>query len=372
AGSGKTTLLSAWRATTEGRDLPLAWVSLDEADNDPTRFWRYVLTALDRAAPGVARSALALLHSADRPPLDVAVTTLLNALNALAQDIILILDDYHLIVAEPIHRMLAFLIEHQPPCLHLLLATRADPPLPLARLRAKGSVTELRAADLRFRAEETTAFLGTVMGLSLSADEAAALEARTEGWIAGLQLAGLSLRGRPAEEAATFIAAFTGSHRYIMDYLLDEVLSRQPEQARRFLLHTCILDRLCAPLCATVIEGADPPAERIAASQDVIELLERHDVFLIALDDERGWYRYHYLFADALRQRQIGDVAIPDPATLHQRASAWFAQQDHLEEAIGHALAGGAYGQAADLIGRAARALAARGETGTLSAWLRA
>ncbi|HVC79304.1 MAG TPA: LuxR C-terminal-related transcriptional regulator, partial [Chloroflexota bacterium] len=249
---------------------------------------------------------------------------------------------------------------------------RADPPLPLARLRASGGVTELRAADLRFSSEEAATFLGPVMGLSLSPSEAAALEARTEGWIAGLQLAGLSLRGRPAEEAPAFIASFTGSHRYIMDYLLDEVLSRQPEQARRFLLHTCILDRLCAPLCAAVIEGVDPPAERIAASQEVIELLERHNVFLIALDDERCWYRYHYLFADALRQRQIGDAAIPDSATLHQRAGAWFAQQDLLEEAIGHALAGGAYDQAADLIGRAARAMAARGETRTLSAWLRA
>ncbi|HVA88461.1 MAG TPA: LuxR C-terminal-related transcriptional regulator [Chloroflexota bacterium] len=372
AGSGKTTLLSAWHVSPEVRDLPLAWVSLDLGDNDPTRFWRYVLTALNRAAPGVGAAALTLPRSADALSMETVLGALINAVTARAEDIVLILDDYHLIDAAPIHRMLTFLIEHLPPCLHLLLATRADPPLPLARLRAGGGVTELRAADLRFSVEETAAFLGPVMGLSLSSDEVASLEARTEGWIAGLQLAGLSLRGRPSEEAAAFIAAFTGSHRYIMDYLLDEVLLRQPEHVWRFLLHTCILDRLRASLCAAVIEGADPSAERIAASQEVIELLERHNVFLIALDEERCWYRYHYLFADALRQRQIGDAMIIEAAVLHQRASAWFEQQGLLEEAIGHALAGGGYDRAADLIGRIAGALAARGEMRTLSAWLRA
>jgi LuxR family maltose regulon positive regulatory protein len=372
AGSGKTTLLSSWRASPEGRNLPLAWVSLDETDNDPTRFWRYVLTALDRAAPGVGSTALALLHASDAPSMEAVLTALLNALTSEARDVVLILDDYHLIEAEPIHRALAFLLAHLPRSLHLLLATRADPPLPLARLRGRGDVTELRIADLNFTVEETAAFLRTIGGLSFSRDEVAALEARTEGWIAGLQLAGLSLQGRSTEEAATFITAFTGSHRYIVDYLLDEVLLRQPEQVQGFLLHTCILDRLCAPLCAALLEGEAPSAKRIGACQEMLESLERNNVFLIALDDDRRWYRYHYLFADALRQRQLGHASIPNVAVLHQRASAWFAQHDLLEEAIDHALAGGCYDQAADLIGRAARALAARGEMQTLSAWLRA
>jgi len=372
AGSGKTTLLGAWRMSPHGRDLPLAWVSLDEGDNDPTRFWRYVLTALDRAAPGVGAATLALLRSSDAPALEAVLSTLVNALTAHAADVVLILDDYHLIEAESIHRLLAFLIAHPPPTLHLLMATRADPPLPLARLRARGAVTELRAADLRFTTEEAAAFLETVMGLTLAPAEVAALEGRTEGWIAGLQLAGLSLQGRPPEDAAGFIAAFTGSHRYIVDYLLDEVLLRQPAHVQRFLLRTCILERLCAPLCAALLDDEDPPAERIAASQEMVEALERHNVFVIALDDERRWYRYHYLFADALRQRQSGQASIPDVSVLHRRASAWFAEQGLLEEAIGHALTAGCDETAADLIGQAAPALASRGETRTLSAWLRA
>src|ERR671936_1593932 len=252
AGSGKTTLLSAWCATPEGQKLPVAWVSLDEGDNDPTRFWRYVLTALDRSVPGAGASALALLRPSAEPSMEAVLTSLLNALSALDRDIVLILDDYHVIEAESIHRTLAFLIEHLPPYLHLLLATRADPPLPLARLRGRGDVTELRAAELRFTAEEAAAFLQQIMGLSLSADDIDALEVRTEGWIAGLQLAGLSLQGRPPAEAATFIAAFTGSHRYHGDYLMNEVLVLQPAEVQSFLAHPCILGRLCAPLCAAV------------------------------------------------------------------------------------------------------------------------
>jgi LuxR family maltose regulon positive regulatory protein len=373
AGSGKTTLLSAWRATSEGQKLPVAWVSLDKGDNDPTRFWRYVLTALDRSVPGAGASALALLRPSAEPSLEAVLTTLLNALSALARDIVLILDDYHVIEAELIHRTLGFLIEHLPPCLHLLLATRADPPLPLARLRGRGDVTELRAADLRFNAEEAAAFLQQIMGLSLSADEVVALEARTEGWIAGLQLAALSLQGRPTEDAATFIAAFTGSHRHVVDYLMDEVLLRQPEVVQSFLAHTCILERLCAPLCAAVIDGDDPSkAESIAANQEMLEALERNNLFLIPLDDERHWYRYHHLFADTLRRLPLVQVTIPDASVLHRRAGVWFEQHGLLHEAIGHTLAAGAHEHAADLIGRAARTLGARGEIQTISTWLRA
>jgi LuxR family maltose regulon positive regulatory protein len=372
AGSGKTTLLSAWRATPEGQKLPVAWVSLDEGDNDPTRFWRYVLTALDRSVPGAGASALALLRPSAEPSMEAVLTTLLNALNTATEDMALILDDYHVIAAEPIHRTLAFLVEHLPPCLHLLLATRADPPLPLARLRGRGRVTELRAADLRFTADETAAFLREIMGLSLSADDVDALEARTEGWIAGLQLAGLSLQGRPPAEAATFIAAFTGSHRYLVDYLMDEVLLRQPEEVQSFLVHTCILERLCAPLCAAVIDGDDPPAESITASQEMLESLERNNVFLIPLDDERRWYRYHHLFADTLRRLHIVHVMVPEASVLHRRAGVWFEQHGFLHEAISHMLIAGAYEHAADLIGRAARTLGARGEIQTISTWLQA
>jgi LuxR family maltose regulon positive regulatory protein len=370
AGSGKSRLVSAWCLSPAVRDRPLAWVSLDEADNDPARFWRYVLTALDHAAPGVGGDALSLLRYSDASTLGAVLSALVNALAERAEDIALILDDYHLIEAAPIHRMVAFLLDHLPSCLHLLIATRADPPLPLARLRARGEMTELRAADLRFSVEETAAFLSTGMGLSISPGEIAALATRTEGWIAGLQLAGLSLQGRHGEEAATFVRAFTGSNRYIVDYLLDEVLLRQPEPVQRFLLYTCILDRLCAPLCAAVLGGENPSAAHVGASQELLESLERNNVFLIALDDERQWYRYHYLFADALRQRQSAAAAIPEVATLHRRAGAWFAQQDLLEEAVEHALAGGCHEMAADLIGRAARALSARGEMQTISTWL--
>jgi LuxR family maltose regulon positive regulatory protein len=304
--------------------------------------------------------------------MEAVLTGVLNALSVHDRDVVLMLDDYHVIEAQAIHGALAYLLEHLPARLHLLLATRADPPLPLARLRARGNVTELRAADLRFTVEDSAAFLSAVMGLSLSPEEVETLEARTEGWIAGLQLAGLSLQGRSTEDAATFIAHLTGSYRYIVDYLLDEVLLRQPEEVQSFLLHTCILDRLCAPLCTAVMEGADQPAGRIAASQETLESLERHNVFLIALDDERRWYRYHYLFADALRQRQSGHASIPDASVLHRRAGIWFEQQGLLEEAIGHALNAGSYDRAADLIQRAVEPLAFRGETQTIATWLRA
>jgi LuxR family maltose regulon positive regulatory protein len=366
AGSGKTTLLGTWANQHRAH---IAWVSLDEGDNNPRRFWHYVLTALDGAAPGVAAAALALLQPVDAPSLDAVLTALVNGLAERGEDVVLVLDDYHRIEAEPIHRLLTTLLEQRPPCLHLLLATRADPPLPLPRLRVRREVTEIRAADLRFTGEEAAAFLRTVMGLALAPDEVAALEERTEGWVAGLQLAGLSLQGRPPEEAAAFVADFTGSHRYVVDYLLDEVLLHQPEEVQRFLLHTCILGRLCAPLCATLLQGDHPPAERIAAGQDTLEWLERHNLFLVALDDERRWYRYHHLFADALRQRQGGHAGIPSAPVLHRRAGAWFAQQDLVEEAITHALAGGDFEAAADLLPRATRAVGHRGTLHGLAAW---
>src|SRR5439155_2974116 len=236
------------------------------------------------------------------------------------------------------------------PRLQLVVAARAEPPLPLARLRAQGAVTEVRAADLRFTREEAAAFLTEVMGMPLSAEAIQALEARTEGWIVGLQLAALSLQGRPAEGIAPFIAAFTGSHRYVLDYLIDEVLLRQPEAVQTFLLHTCILDRLCAPLCAAVAGDEGVPADGIAASRALLEGVERANLFLVPLDEERQWYRYHHLFADALRQRLRSGTPLPDTALLHRRASAWFEGQGLLEEAISHALSAGAFEHAAVLI----------------------
>ncbi len=328
AGWGKTTLLSAWHADANPGVWPLAWVSLDEGDNDPIRFWTYVISSLNTLHPGVGETALALMYASSSPPIEDVLTSLLNALIQLSTETVLVLDDYHLIGAQPIHDALTYLVEHLPSNVHLVIASRSDPLLPLARLRARSALTELRAANLRFTAEETTAFLTEVMGLSLSTEQVAALEARTEGWIAGLHLAALSLQGR--DDVASFIASFTGSHRYVVDYLVEEVLSRQPEEVQDFLLQTCLLDRLSGPLCDAVRERED--------SQRLLEHVERSNLFLVALDEERQWYRYHHLFAEVLRSRlqQQQPLVVPD---LHRRASSWYEQHKLFDEAVTHALA---------------------------------
>jgi LuxR family maltose regulon positive regulatory protein len=304
----------------------VAWVSLDTADSDPLRFWSYVIAALDLLQPDSGAAALALLQSPQPPPIEAVLTPLLNALSTLPTDAVLILDDYHLIDAPPIHSALAFLLDRLPPQLHLVLTTRADPPLPLTRLRARGQLTELRADDLRFTADETAAFLTELMGLPLSADDVAVLEARTEGWIAGLQLAAVAAREHA--HPAQYIQAFTGDHRFIIDYLVDEVLERQPAHIKSFLLHTAILDQLCGPLCDAVM-GLTPDERHAEVSESVpntdhhlssfvlrpssgsysqliLEQLEHANLFLTALDDARHWYRYHPLFAEVLRSRLIG------------------------------------------------------------------
>ena len=300
-GFGKTTLLSSWCQSPAESQVLLGWVSLDPGDNDPSRFWTYVLTALDQLQPGVAAGPLAALASAGQspsPPIEGLLSAVLNGMSGLASDAVLVLDDYHVIESQPIHQGLNFLIEHLPACLHFMISTRADPPLPLARLRARGDLTEIRAADLRFTPDETATFLNETMGLQLDARSVAALEARTEGWIAGLQLAALALRDHA--DVPGFIGAFTGNNRYVLDYLGEEVISRQPPYLQTFLLRTSVLGRICAPLCDAVV-GQDPTVLNKPACQSILEGLERANLFIVPLDDERRWYRYHQLFRDVLQ-----------------------------------------------------------------------
>ncbi len=356
AGYGKTTLLAEW---SRHGDRPLAWVSLDAHDNDAERFWGYVCTALERLRPGVGAEALALLRSPQPPPIESILTVLINGLAALPRAGVLVLDDYHLIGDRAIHAALAFLLERLPPRLRLVIAGRADPPLPLARLRARGQLIEVRAVDLRCTPEETAAFLRDVMGLALTSGDVAALEERTEGWIAALQLAALSVRGRT--DGAAFVAAFTGSHRHVVDYLVDEVLARQPDDTHTFLLHTAILDRLGGALCDAVTGRGD--------GQAMLEDLERANLFIVPLDDERRWYRYHHLFADVLRQR----LHRADPAgvpRLHRRAAAWYERECWVTEAIGHALAAGDTAWAVRLMEEHVETAVLRSEVAAVRQWL--
>ncbi|HEX6779363.1 MAG TPA: hypothetical protein VF099_14230, partial [Ktedonobacterales bacterium] len=349
-------MLSAW---LERAPLTAAWVSLDPEDNDLTRFWSYTLTALDKAFPGCGATALSLLQSPQFPSMEGILTTVINSLTALSEEVVLVWDDYHLITAPAIHTSVTFLLEHLPPRLHLVIAARADPPLPLARLRTRGQLIELRSADLRFLTEETAAFLTQLSGLTLSVEEITALETRTEGWIAGLQLAALSLHGRP--DIPGFISAFTGNHRYIVDYLIEEVLVHQPEPVQTFLLQTAILERMTGSLCEVVTGTAE--------GQATLERLEQANLFMIPLDDERQWYRYHHLFADMLQQRlqqRMPDL-VPE---LHRRASTWYEQHSLQAEAVGHALAALDFDRAAHLIEQVAPILIwKRGELSTLLRW---
>jgi LuxR family maltose regulon positive regulatory protein len=294
--------VSEWHTLPPGRGVPLAWLSLDDDDNDPVRFLTYLVVALETlpadvgASASLGADAQALLRSRHRPPLKAVLTTLVNSLTGLTTDCVLALDDYHVITAEPIHEAITFLLDHLPPRMHLIITTRADPPLPLSRLRARGQLVELRATDLRFTPEEATVFLHQVMGLSLSTEDMAILEARTEGWIAGLQLAALSLQGH--QDVRGFIESFTGTNRYILDYLTEEVLQRQTPNIRSFLLDTCILDQLSGPLCDAVTHRTD--------SQAILSQLDRANLFLTPLDDARKWYRYHRLFGDHRQSEGTG------------------------------------------------------------------
>jgi LuxR family transcriptional regulator, maltose regulon positive regulatory protein len=308
AGFGKTTLLADWATST---NWAVAWLSLDPDDSDPARFWRYVVAALDRAREGLGEQLLPLLTAPTPLSGQGVVTALIKRLEAQPDELALVLDDYHAIEEPAIHDSLAFLLRHLPPQLHLGISSRSDPPLPLARLRAGGQLTELRAADLRFTPEEAAAFLQEVWKLNLSVQTVAALETRTEGWVVGLQLAALSLQGRPDPER--FLDSFTGTHRYVLDYLTEEVLARQPDRVRTFLLQTSILERLCGPLCDAVTGDSD--------GQGTLEGLERANLFLVSLDQERRWWRFHHLFGDLLRAR-LQDTKGDRVRELHQRAAA--------------------------------------------------
>lgn len=385
AGFGKTTLVVEWvgglrlHAAEESQTInKIAWLSLDEGDNDPTRFLAYLVMALRRAEgieAALGESILDMLQSPQPPPADVVLISLLNEVAANQDRVILILDDYHLIDSPPVDGALAFLLDHLPPLLHLVIATREDPHLPLARLRARGQLTELRAIDLRFSSAEAAEFLNQVMGLNLSGEDVAALETRTEGWIAGLQLAAISMQGRG--DVANFIRSFTGSHHFVLDYLVEEVLDQQPESIQTFLLQTAVLDRLTGSLCDAVqFDAAETPSssERTALTgqQDgraTLEFLEQANLFIVSLDEERHWYRYHHLFSDLLRKRLRQKQ--PDwVSSLHIRASEWYQQNGFAEEAIEHSLRAQEFDQAAQLIDDQIDAIWMRGEHTKLRRWL--
>jgi LuxR family transcriptional regulator, maltose regulon positive regulatory protein len=360
AGFGKTSLLADW-ASNGGR--PVAWLGLDAGDNDPARFWRYVVAALDQAQPGIVERLGALLGAPAPRSFEGLATAVINDLAAqpARDEVLLVLDDYHLVDAGPVHESVAFLLENLPPGLVLVVSGRSDPPLPLPRLRARGQLAELRAAELRFTTEEAAALLGTAARQVLPEDAVAALTARTEGWAAGLQLAALSLRGRT--NAAGFVAAFSGSHRFVLDYLADEVLDGQPGQVRAFLLETSVLERLSGELCDAVTGQS--------GSQAMLQSIERAGLFLVPLDEVRGWWRYHQLFADLLRarleQEQPGRMR-----ELHRAAAAWSDEHDLADDAVRHALAAGDAAWAARLVERHVETLLGRSEGATLRRWLSA
>src|SRR5690242_6255549 len=355
AGFGKTTLLAEWLAVAAADERSVAWLSLDQRDNDPALFWTYLVAALNTGVTG--EDAVPL--QPPQPPNEAGLVALLNDLGAISNDVVLVLDDYHVIDARDVQDGMAFLLEHLPPQIHLVIASRTDPALPLARLRGRGELAEIRAADLRFTPGEAAAYLNEVMGLALTAADVAALEERTEGWIAALQLAALSMQGR--EDVTAFIDGFAGDDRYIVDFLAEEVLQRQPEQVQHFLLQTSILDRLSGPLCDAVT-GQDGGKAKLAA-------LERGNLFLVPLDDRRQWYRYHQLFADVLHAR-LRDEQPDDVPELHRRASGWHEQNGEPSEAIRHALAAGDFGRAADLIELAIPAMRQSRQEAAVLGWL--
>ena len=379
AGFGKTTLVSEWVSHCQ---QPIAWLSLDEGDNDPIRFLAYLVTALQTIVATLGAGGLAALQSPQPPPIEAILTALLNEITAVPNPFVLVLDDYHQIDAHPVDKALTFLLDHLPPQMHLIITTREDPTVPLARYRVRGQLTELRAHDLRFTLDEAAAFLNQVMGLDLSTENIAALETRTEGWIAGLQLAAISMQGQ--KDAASFIQSFTGSHRFVLDYLVEEVLQQQSASVQTFLLQTSILDRLCGSLCDAVCSvrtasssfGTVVLPDSAVSGQETLVYLEQANLFIIPLDNERRWYRYHHLFADLLRQRlpQSTASAAGDEgssvAELHSRASQWYEENGLDIEAFHHAVAANDIERTARLVEGDGMPLIFRGAAAPVLSWL--
>ncbi len=356
AGFGKTTLVADW---VRQRELKTAWVSLDEGDNDLPRFLSYVIVALQGIRTNIGETTLAILQGSQSPSFEPILTAIINEVADIPDDFVLVLDDYHFINTQQIHDALGFLLDHIPPQMHLVIASRADPPLSLSRLRVNEQMTEIRAADLRLTENETSAYLNGLMGLDLTLEQISSLESRTEGWIAGLQLAALSMQGDIDKDE--FVDAFAGSNRYIIDYLVDEVLARQSEEVQTFLQNTSILERFSAPLCDAVNGSTD--------SQRILQHLERANLFLILLDSERRWFRYHHLFGEFLiqRLRESQPDLIP---LLHMRASEWFAEEGWVDEAIDHAITGQDYERAASLIEQVAQTLLINDQHRILVSWV--
>lgn len=358
AGFGKTTLVSEWIV---GCERPAAWLSLDEGDSNLPRFLTYFIAALQTVFPSVGEGVMAVLQSTPSPPIESNLTTLLNEIAGVPDNFLLVLDDYHMVEAKAVDEVLTFLLDHLPPQMHLVITTREDPNLPLARLRVRGQLTELRATDLRFTPAETAAFLNEAMGLNLSETDVAALEARTEGWIAGLQLAALSIQGHQ-DDAASFINAFTGSHRFVLDYLVEEVLHQQSESVQKFLLQTAVLNQFTGPLCNALTGDNN--------GQEILESLERTNLFLVSLDNERRWYRYHHLFAELLQQRLQQSTEEGDIVELHVQASQWYEANGLELEAFHHAAAANDVARALRLVEGKGLPLYFRGEATPVRHWL--
>ena len=364
AGFGKTSLVSNWLYDS---DFQIAWLSLDKDDNDQARFIAYLVAALQKADGEIGKSVQPMLNSSQKPAMEMLISTLINDISTQGSQsqIVLVLDDYHLIEDQSIHKTLTFLIEHQPPQLHLVLISREDPPLHLSLLRGRGEMTEIRLADLRFTTQETSTLLNDIMGLNLDTSQIEILETRTEGWVSGLQLAALSMQGR--SDVVGFVRSFAGSNRYILDYLIEEVFQQQPVEIQEFLLKTSILDQLTAPLCDALLSNEGQSSPNLN-SQDILEQLERANLFIIPLDESRQWFRYHHLFADLLRHRLR--LKKTDLSELHRKAGDWLAEHGLISKAIEHYLIATDWDNATKLIFEESDVLLKRGENATLVRWV--
>jgi LuxR family transcriptional regulator, maltose regulon positive regulatory protein len=361
AGFGKTTLLSEWLHQAK---MPVGWVSLDEGDNEPSRFWTYLIAALQQSHSEIGKSTLAMLSSTEATSFESFLIPLINDIANNKDDFILVLDDYHLITADCIHQALAFLLDYLPPQLHLAITSRQDPPLPLARLRARSQLTELRTADLQFSVTEADAFINQSMKLNLSQQQVETIQTRTEGWIAGLQLVGLSVRD--VDDITTFIESLKGQERYILDYLVEEVLERQPQPMQSFLLRTSILSSMCGSLCEAVV-GKNSSVD----GREILEQLEHRNLFIVPLDSYRNWYRYHHLFGELLRH-QLNRIEPNHILEYHSRAAKWYEQNGFVIEAIEHAIAASEFNWAANLIEGEVRTINSPLEYSLMLKWLEA